>query len=109
MRVLEVYRNGIFAGTLTEVNRRHYVFVYDDLYLADGTKPAVSLTLSKSLKKHQSEALFPCFSNLLSEGVNRKLQSQQLRIDEGDSFGLLAATAQSDTVGSLTFKPVQPV
>jgi len=51
--------------------------------------------------------LFPFFSNMLSEGVNRKLQSTQLRIDEQDSFGLLLATAQSDTIGAITIKPVQ--
>jgi serine/threonine-protein kinase HipA len=43
---------------------------------------------------------------MLSEGVNRKLQSTQLRIDEDDSFGLLMATAQSDTIGAVTVKPL---
>jgi hypothetical protein len=33
---------------------------------------------------------------MLSEGVNRKLQSTQLRIDEEDNFGLLMATALSE-------------
>ena len=43
---------------------------------------------------------------MLSEGVNRKLQSTQLRIDEEDNFGLLAATAQYDTIGAITVKPI---
>jgi serine/threonine-protein kinase HipA len=43
---------------------------------------------------------------MLSEGVNRKLQSLQLRIDENDNFGLLAATAQYDTIGAVTVKPI---
>jgi serine/threonine-protein kinase HipA len=43
---------------------------------------------------------------MLSEGVNRKLQSTQLRIDEDDSFGLLMATAQSDTIGAVTVNPL---
>ncbi len=106
MRSMEIYRNGIFAGTLTEENRRHYVFRYDDNYFNDVNKPAISLTLPKSQKEYASEFLFPFFFNLLSEGVNRKLQSKQLRIDEEDNFGLLMATAQYDTIGAVTVKPI---
>jgi serine/threonine-protein kinase HipA len=29
-----------------------------------------------------------------------------LRIDEDDNFGLLAATAQYDTIGAITVKPI---
>jgi serine/threonine-protein kinase HipA len=43
---------------------------------------------------------------MLSEGVNRKLQSVQLKIDEDDHFGLLLATAQYDTIGAITVKPL---
>jgi len=43
---------------------------------------------------------------MLSEGVNRTLQCTHLRIDEDDHFGLLAATAQYDTIGALTVKPM---
>lgn len=106
MRKVEVYRNGILAGTLTEENRRHFVFRYDDTYLNDTNKPAISLTLPKNQKEYSSEFLFPFFFNMLSEGANRKLQNTQLRIDEKDNFGLLMATAQVDTVGAVTVKPL---
>jgi serine/threonine-protein kinase HipA len=43
---------------------------------------------------------------MLSEGVNRKLQCTQLRIDEEDNFGLMMATAQYDTIGAVTVKPI---
>jgi serine/threonine-protein kinase HipA len=33
-------------------------------------------------------------------------QSRLLRIDEKDHFGILLATAQYDTVGAITVKPV---
>jgi HipA-like protein len=105
MRTLEIYRNGILAGTLIEENRRSYVFRYDDNYFNDTSKPDLSLTLPKSQKEYRSEYLFPCFFNMLSEGVNRKLQSSLLRIDEEDDFGLLAATAQYDVIGAITVKP----
>ena len=46
---------------------------------------------------------------MLSEGVNKKLQSTQLKIDEEDSFGLLMATAQNDTIGAVTVKPITAI
>jgi HipA-like protein len=106
MRAMEIYRNGALAGTLTEENRQHYVFKYDDNYFNDASKPSISLTLPKTQREYRSEFLFPFFFNMLSEGVNRKLQSTQLRIDEEDNFGLLAATAQYDTIGAVTVKPI---
>jgi HipA-like protein len=106
MRAMEVCRNGILTGILTEESRKSFVFKYDDAYFNDTNKPAVSLTLPKTKQKYQSEYLFPFFFNMLSEGVNRKLQSTQLKIDEEDSFGLLMATAQYDTIGAITVKPI---
>ncbi len=72
MRAMEIYRNGIFAGILSEENRQSYVFRYDDQYFNDQTKPAISLTLPKTQKEYVSKFLFPYFFNMLSEGVNRK-------------------------------------
>ena len=107
MRSLEIYRNGILAGILTEENRKSYVFRYDNNYLNDTMKPAISLTFPKTQHEYKSKFLFPFFFNMLSEGVNKKLQNIQLKIDEEDSFGLLAATAQYDTIGAITVKLIQ--
>jgi len=106
MRQMEVYRNNELAGQLIEEDRQHYRFRYDDKYFANPAKPAISLTLPKSKQEYQSNTLFPFFFNMLSEGVNRQLQSRLLKIDELDHFGLLAATAQYDTIGAITVKPV---
>jgi serine/threonine-protein kinase HipA len=106
MRTLEIYRNGIFAGLLIEENRKHYIFRYDEKYFLDNNNPAISLTLPKTQIEYNSECLFPLFFNMLSEGVNRKLQSKHLKIDEEDDFELLAATAQCDTIGAITVKPI---
>ncbi len=106
MRKAAVYRNGELLGTIIEESRSSYIFRYDDSWFADAKKPAVSLTLSKSQQEYRSEFLFPFFFNLLSEGVNRKLQSTQLKVDEDDSFGLLLATAQYDTIGAITLQPL---
>ena len=106
MRRAEVYRNGILAGILAEINSRSYEFSYDSVYFSDNSKPPISLTLSKNQLVHTSEYLFPCFYNMLSEGTNRAIQTRQLKIDKNDFFGLLLATAQYDTIGALTVKPI---
>ena len=106
MRTVEIYHNGILAGILREENHREIVFEYTDIYFNDTTKPPISITLPKTQKIYRSEYLFPFFFNMLSEGVNRKLQSKLLRIDEDDSFGLLMASAQFDTIGAVTVKPI---
>jgi HipA-like protein len=107
MRVLEVYCNGVLAGTLTEENRKSFVFRYDNSYYHDTDKAAVSLTLPKTQQEYHSEYLFPFFFNMLSEGVNKQLQCKILKIDEKDHFGLLMATAQYDTIGAITVKPLK--
>lgn len=106
MRSVEVYRNKELAGILTEQNTKSYSFRYTDSYYTDPTKPAISLTLPKSQQEYQADHLFPFFFNMLSEGVNRQLQSRVWKIDEEDDFGLLAATARYDTIGAVTVKPL---
>ncbi len=106
MRQLEVYNNAKRAGILTEHDKDDYSFVYDDDYLIANDFTAISLTLPKSQKEYRSKILFAFFFNMLSEGVNRKLQSRLLKIDKNDSFGMLEATAQKDTIGSISVKPI---
>jgi serine/threonine-protein kinase HipA len=107
MRSAEVYYNGELAGILTEETRNKYRFRYDDAWFVNDNKPPVSLTMPKSRQEYESEYLFPFFFNMLSEGFNKNLQSKLLRIDENDSFGLLLATAQYDTIGAITIKAVE--
>ncbi|MDR0559192.1 MAG: HipA N-terminal domain-containing protein [Prevotellaceae bacterium] len=106
MRAAQIYRNGILAGVLIEESRKSYVFRYEDSYFIDSKQPAVSLTLPKTAQEYHSRFLFPFFSNMLSEGSNRRLQSLLLKIDENDDFGLLLETAQIDTVGAVTVKKI---
>jgi serine/threonine-protein kinase HipA len=106
MRKTEIHRNGKLAGILVEENHNKYIFRYEDTYFFDSEQPPISLTLPKTQQEYESNCLFPVFFNMLSEGVNRKLQCTQLRIDENDSFGLLMATAQQDTIGAITVKPI---
>lgn len=106
MRKAEVYRNGVLAGILTEGLDRTFEFQYISEYFNDSSKPAISLTLPKDRLAFVSAYLFPVFYNMLSEGANRIVQSRQLKIDKNDFFGLLLATAQYDTIGAITIKPI---
>ena len=107
MRSAEVYYNGELAGILIEEAGSGFRFRYNDAWFVNDKKPPISLTLSKKSQEYNEQFLFPFFFNMLSEGVNRKLQSKLLKINERDFFGLLLATARYDTIGAITIKPVQ--
>jgi HipA-like protein len=101
-----VYRNHDLAGELERKEDGTYRFVYREDYLKDPSKPAISLTLPKRRDAYESTHLFPFFFNMLSEGVNLKLQSRALKIDEQDYFQLLLSTAQYDTIGAVRVAPI---
>ena len=105
MRQCEVYLHGIKAGVLSENDSREFTFTYDKAYLLSESCDAVSLTLPLRSEPYNSPFLFSVFANMLSEGDNRQIQSQLLRIDPEDDFGILLATCQYDTVGAITVKP----
>lgn len=107
MRIANVYNNHILAGQLIKEDDGSYTFRYDTNYYNDSSKSAISLTLPKITREYHAEYLFPFFSNLLSEGVNKQVQLQQYRLDENDEFGLLVQTAQYDTIGSITVKEIR--
>ena len=107
MRKANVYRNGALVGVLTQFSPNDYEFRYDDNWYANEKFPSLSLTMPKSKQVYKSEHLFPFFFNMLSEGVNRKLQIRHLKIDEKDFFGLLLATAKTDTIGAITISEIK--
>lgn len=102
MRECKVYVHDAEAGLLQETDDREYVFTYHDEYQGD----PVCLAMPVRQKVYRSDHLFPYFFNMLSEGANRQVQSTLLHIDEKDDFGIMLATAQYDTIGAVTVKPV---
>ena len=102
MRQGKVYVNGTEAGILQEEDGGRYTFSYKDDY--QGRPVCLSMPIRN--EEYKSDYLFPFFFNMLSEGANRKMQSQLLHIDENDDFGILLATAQTDTIGAVTIKPI---
>ena len=105
MRQADIFVNSVFAGKLTEVDRNSYTFDYDEAYCDMKDAHAVCLAMPLSCRHYESSYLFPFFSNLLSEGENRKFQSSLLKIDEQDDFGFLLEAAGYDTIGCVTAKP----
>ncbi len=103
-----MYLHDIKVGVLTEEDSGTYTFAYDPAYLSQKECRPVSLTLPLRREPYRSPVLFPFFFNMLSEGENRKLQSQLLHIDAADDFGILLATARYDTIGAVTVKPIEP-
>jgi serine/threonine-protein kinase HipA len=99
---VQVLYNGVSAGLLQKMGKQ-YRFAYFEEYLTAGNRP-VSITMPLRKEPYESNRLFPVFANLLSEGVNKKMQCRMLRIDEQDYFGLLVATAKEDSIGPLTIK-----
>lgn len=106
MRRAQVFSNGVLAGMLTETDSGKYIFCYDDSFLIDEKQTAISLSFPKSQREFTSETLFPFFFNMLSEGTNKAIQCQTLKIDENDVFGLLLATAHTDTIGAIIVKKI---
>lgn len=106
MRQAQVFSNGVLAGILTETDSGKYIFSYDDSFLIDEKQTAISLSFPKSQREFSSETLFPFFFNMLSEGTNKAIQCQTLKIDENDAFGLLLATAHTDTIGAIIVKKI---
>ena len=102
MRECKVYVHDAEAGLLQETDDREYVFTYHDDYQGD----PVCLAMPVRQKVYRSDHLFPYFFNMLSEGANRQVQSTLLHIDEKDDFGIMLATAQYDTIGAVTIKPI---
>jgi serine/threonine-protein kinase HipA len=99
--------NKIPAGILTENNDGSYTFRYDDAYFSNPRYSSISLTLPKTQQEYRSETFFPFFFNLLSEGVNKRVQLRLFKIDEDDFFGHLAATAVEDVIGGITVEKIE--
>lgn len=106
MRQAEVFTNDVFVGVLCENDNGTFTFRYDEAFLLNNEQNAVSLSFPKRQKEFHSSILFPFFFNMLSEGANKTVQCETLKIDENDDFGLLLATAHTDTIGAVTIRRV---
>ena len=102
MRRAVILYKGEEAGILSQHDNGAFTFRYNDAWMADSSKPGISLTLPKSQQEYHSLYLFPFFYNMLPEGSNKQVVCKLMRIDPDDYFGLLLTTAQNDTIGAVT-------
>lgn len=106
MRTARISIKGIPAAQLTELapsgTPGAYCLQYLDAYLARPAAPPVSLLLPVRAAAYESPTLFPIFDNMLPEGEFRRRLCRRLHVDAADSFGLLLALAQQDTIGDIT-------
>ena len=102
MRQCKVFIRDVEAGILQETDAGEYVFSYRKGYQG----VPVCLAMPVREEPYRSPFLFPYFFNMLSEGANRQVQSMLHRIDDNDDFGIMLATAQCDTIGAVTVKPI---
>jgi HipA-like protein len=102
-----VYNNNMLAGCLEKRSPDDYRFTYDEPYYSNPTLPAISLTLPKTQREHQSPVLFSFFAGMLAEGINKEIQCRLLKIDEEDDFTRLLKTAGEDTIGAITVKEIE--
>lgn len=102
----EVLHNGARAGVLRQT-AAGYSFRYDADYLGSA-QPAISLTLPKQAAPFISGALFAFFYGLLAEGTAKETQCRLLHLHEQDHFARLLLTAQAETIGAVTVRPLAP-
>ncbi len=102
MRKARILYKDEVAGMLTQHDDGTFTFKYNDNWLDNPGKPAISLTLPKSEKEFHSNHLFPFFYNMLPEGSNKFVACKLNRIDPADYFGLLMNTSKYDSIGAVT-------
>lgn len=101
MRQAKVFFKDQEAGVLIQHDNGSFTFSYHDNWLADSSKPAISLTLPKSKQHYHAPYLFPFFFNMLPEGSNKQIICKLNRIDTHDYFGILLTTANTDSIGAV--------
>ncbi|MBK7037513.1 MAG: HipA N-terminal domain-containing protein [Bacteroidetes bacterium] len=102
MRSAKIFFKEEEAGVLTQFDDGNFSFMYNRFWLADDSKPGISLTLPKREEEYRSKFLFPFFYNMLPEGNNKYIVCKHHRIDNDDHFGLLMITAKYDSIGAVS-------
>lgn len=101
MRAAKVFYKEDEAGLLIQHDDGSFTFKYNDAWMDNSARPAISLTLPKAQQEYHSKHLFPFFYNMLPEGSNKQVVCKLMRIDPDDYFGLLLNTARNDSIGAV--------
>ena len=99
-RKAEVFYHDHLAGVLEETDEG-YRFTYATDYLKTGKPVSLSLPLRK--EPFESDALFPFFAGMNSEGWYRDIVCATRKIDPTDEFGILLVTGEN-TIGAVSVR-----
>ncbi len=102
MRKAKILYKDAEAGVLTQYDDGSFTFRYNDIWMADNSKPGISLSLPKIGQEFSSKFLFPFFYNMLPEGSNKQVVCKLNKIDPTDYFGLLMTSAKYDSIGAVS-------
>ncbi len=102
MRAATILYKNEQAGLLTQHDDGTFTFKYNDTWISNHSKPAISLTFPKSQQTYHCDFLFPFFYNMLPEGANRQIACKLNKLDLNDDFGLLLITAKNDNIGAIS-------
>lgn len=103
-RALAVWWDGAVVGTLRTNQYGETSFVYAAEWLADFSRPAVSISLPKRPEPFKRRASRPFFAGLLPEDAQRAAVAGALGISRNNDFKLLEALG-GEVAGALTLWP----
>jgi len=107
MRKAKILYKNEEAGMLIQHDNGSFTFKYEELWMRDATKPAISLTLPKSQQEYHSDFLFSFFYNMLPEGSNKEVVCKLNKLDSNDYFGILLTTAKNDNIGAIKVNKIE--
>ena len=101
--MFSVYLYDRYVGTI-ERRRQGMRFTYAETAVADGTVPALSISLPKRPEPYPDREASPFFRNLLPEDAYRRLVTTAARTNPGDSIALLGAIG-GECAGAVSIWP----
>ena len=103
MKIGYVYYDNSFCGTITQDDNNLFVFEYDDKWFNDKNKKPISLTMPKTIKRYESNILFPFFDGLIPEGFLLEAALKKFNISSNDRMSLLLKTCENP-IGIISVK-----
>lgn len=103
-RTLSVWWDGVLVGTLLVNQHGEMRFAYAPEWLADASRPPISLSLPKQEHPFKQRQCRPFFAGLLPEEAQRDVIAGALGISKGNDFAFLEALG-GDVAGALSLWP----
>jgi serine/threonine-protein kinase HipA len=101
LRQARVYKAGVLAGVLQELEDQKFRFEYSPDYHGE----PVSLSMPIRQREWCFDRFPPFFDGLLPEGIQLQSLLKIRKLDRSDCFGQLLAVGQ-DLVGDVTVEPL---